>query len=416
MATGGHSGRRPDAGRRRPRDRRATILRVATEAFVRNGYHGTSMADIAGEVGISSTALYRHFRSKQDLLGRCLLAGLDAVLLRVETAAQVGDAGDPVFAEMVSACLELRGLPRLWQLEVRSLTAADRSAVLVRAVRLSGPLRRAVAARRPDLNPPEVEFLAWCVFSIATSPSYHRIRLSEAVFAELLETLIQRVVEAELASTARRSVAQRGARTAGAEVEELDRVVRPERIVRAAARLFNTYGYAAVGIEDIGAAVGVSGPALYHHFSGKADVLNEIVHRNDQWIKLYTSRAVAEADSPRDALQRLMRYFAQFAVAEPDVLGTTFSEAEHLPPEQARRYLRAHRDGIVRWARMLQVVRPDLPLDVARAQIQAMTSMIIDAVRNPRLTWRPDLVTRLAELGDRVVFAAPDIDRHSTTA
>ena len=45
----------------------------------------------------------------------------------------------------------------------------------------------------------------------------------------------------------------------------------------AAATLFAERGYAGVTIEDLGAAVGVSGPAVYRHFPGKAAVLAAIL-------------------------------------------------------------------------------------------------------------------------------------------
>ena len=44
---------------------------------------------------------------------------------------------------------------------------------------------------------------------------------------------------------------------------------RSDQILQAAARLFAERGYGATGIDDIGAEVGVSGPAIYWHFPGK---------------------------------------------------------------------------------------------------------------------------------------------------
>ncbi|TSD99944.1 TetR family transcriptional regulator [Skermania sp. ID1734] len=383
--------------RRRPRDRRETIVRVATAAFAEHGYHAASMAGIATEVGISSTALYRHFRNKQDLLGQCLLTGLDTALSRLSAARS---AGDSVLHELTVTCLELRGLPRLWQLEVRNLSPADRVSVLTRVVRLCRLLRESIAAQRPDLDAADVELLAWCVLSVAVSPSYHRVQLAQRTFVELLDGIIASVVDAAMSGEPDGVSSRR--RTADAGMV-MDSVLRPERMVSAAARLFNSYGYAAVGIEDIGAAVGVSGPALYHHFASKADMLNEIIERNDQWIKLYISRALTESDTASDALRQLTRYFVNFAADEPDVVGTSLSEAGHLPAEQAARYQQAHREGIKRWARMLVAVRPELSLDLGRAQVQALTSVVIDAVRNPRLAARPDLRTSLIEVCDQIL-------------
>ena len=43
------------------------ILETALNLFAREGYAGTSMADIAGELGITKGALYRHYAGKRDI-------------------------------------------------------------------------------------------------------------------------------------------------------------------------------------------------------------------------------------------------------------------------------------------------------------------------------------------------------------
>ena len=46
---------------------REKILETALTLFAREGYAGTSMADIAGELGITKGALYRHYAGKRDI-------------------------------------------------------------------------------------------------------------------------------------------------------------------------------------------------------------------------------------------------------------------------------------------------------------------------------------------------------------
>ena len=48
--------------------RRGEILQAADAIFVREGYHGATIRRIAREVGLSSTALYMHFRDKSEIL------------------------------------------------------------------------------------------------------------------------------------------------------------------------------------------------------------------------------------------------------------------------------------------------------------------------------------------------------------
>lgn len=50
-----------------------------------------------------------------------------------------------------------------------------------------------------------------------------------------------------------------------------------ERILEAALTLFSEKGYDGVGVDQIAQAVGIKGPALYKHFSGKEDVLDTLI-------------------------------------------------------------------------------------------------------------------------------------------
>jgi len=48
--------------------RRAEILAAAERIFLTHGYEGATIRKIAEEVGVSSTALYMHFRDKSEIL------------------------------------------------------------------------------------------------------------------------------------------------------------------------------------------------------------------------------------------------------------------------------------------------------------------------------------------------------------
>jgi AcrR family transcriptional regulator len=64
--------------------------------------------------------------------------------------------------------------------------------------------------------------------------------------------------------------------------------MRREQILGAAALLFRRRGYSGVGIDDIGTAVGMTGPAIYRYFPGKQALLQEVI-----------SAYLAELDSER---------------------------------------------------------------------------------------------------------------------
>ena len=51
-------------------DTKERILETALELFAQNGYPGTSMNDIAAQLGITKAALYKHYAGKQEILER----------------------------------------------------------------------------------------------------------------------------------------------------------------------------------------------------------------------------------------------------------------------------------------------------------------------------------------------------------
>lgn len=85
----------PRARRGRPGYDQQQILEIAVATFIESGYDATSVSALAERLGLSKSALYHHFASKEQLLSRALdeaLGGLEGVLR--EPAALTGTAGD----------------------------------------------------------------------------------------------------------------------------------------------------------------------------------------------------------------------------------------------------------------------------------------------------------------------------------
>lgn len=81
----------PAPRRGRPGYDQQTVLRAAIDLFNRQGYDGTSMADLAAELGFSKSAIYHHVPSKQHLLEQALDEALDG-LTRVLDEPRTGTA------------------------------------------------------------------------------------------------------------------------------------------------------------------------------------------------------------------------------------------------------------------------------------------------------------------------------------
>lgn len=83
----------PTVGTARRRQAAATegaFIAAATALFARRGYHGTSIADLAAELGLTTASLYYHVSGKQELLMRVLSNGITPYLNRLEAIVAAG--------------------------------------------------------------------------------------------------------------------------------------------------------------------------------------------------------------------------------------------------------------------------------------------------------------------------------------
>src|SRR5699024_10071091 len=91
---------------------------------------------------------------------------------------------------------------------------------------------------------------------------------------------------------------------------------RRSAILTAAAELFAERGVRGVTIEDLGRAVGTTGPALYRHFSGKEALLGEVLVEVSARLAHRGEEVVSRAENAREALDLLLREHIAFALDE----------------------------------------------------------------------------------------------------
>lgn len=74
-------------GQTRSARKRAAIMAAATEAFMEEGYSGTSMDDVARIAAVSKQTVYKHFADKETLFTEMVLATTDRVDSMVDLVA-----------------------------------------------------------------------------------------------------------------------------------------------------------------------------------------------------------------------------------------------------------------------------------------------------------------------------------------
>src|SRR5215204_1289353 len=115
---------------------------------------------------------------------------------------------------------------------------------------------------------------------------------------------------------------------------------RRSQLIAAAERLVAERGYLAVRLEDIGAAAGVTGPAIYRHFPNKEALLVELLVGISTRLLAGATDVVAETDDPAVALDRLIDFHLDFVFTEPDLIRIQDRDLAHLPVAAKRQVRR----------------------------------------------------------------------------
>ncbi|AFM18271.1 transcriptional regulator [Mycolicibacterium chubuense NBB4] len=144
---------------------------------------------------------------------------------------------------------------------------------------------------------------------------------------------------------------------------------RREQLIAAAEKLMAEHGYLAVRLEDIGAAAGVSGPAIYRHFPNKEALLAELLVGISARLLAGASDVVARTDDADAALEGLIDFHLDFAFGESDLIRIQDRDLGSLPPAAKRQVRRAQRQYVEIWVDVLR--RRDPALSEAAARLMA---------------------------------------------
>src|SRR6187402_2291471 len=106
----------------------------------------------------------------------------------------------------------------------------------------------------------------------------------------------------------------------------LSRDDRMEQTLEAAHGLFAARGYAAVTMDEIAAAIGVTKPLLYNYFGNKERLYIACMERSGEALAATILETVGDANSPTDALNEGLRAFFAFLDADRDAWAVLFDE------------------------------------------------------------------------------------------
>lgn len=163
---------------------------------------------------------------------------------------------------------------------------------------------------------------------------------------------------------------------------------RREQILDRAAELFAERGFHGVSVDDVGAACGISGPALYRHFAAKDAMLAEMLVDISERLLAEARVRVGAAGGAEQALAALVDWHVDFAITHQALIVVQDRDWSSLTPTARDRVRHLQGAYIQLWVDQLVAVRDGLERRRAQAQVQAVFGLLNSTPRSSRLPER----------------------------
>lgn len=179
-------------------------------------------------------------------------------------------------------------------------------------------------------------------------------------------------------------------------------VPRRDQLLHAAAALFAERGFHDVGIDDIGAAAGISGPGVYRHFASKQALLESLCD-TAMTRMLEGARSISSAhDDPHAQLEALVDLHVLFAVEERALISVWVREMRALSDDVRRSLRRRMRAYEQPWLAVLRQLRDDLDA----AEVAVVTGSTLAMLNATAFTTPAVPPEQLARLLKRMALSA----------
>jgi len=193
---------RPSASGLLPRARREAILAAATKLFYERGYQAVTMDEIGAAAGITSTAVYKYFESKPDLLSATiarasepLQLGLSRALAAASTPAEGLHNALDAYVDFAMVHHDLVGI---LVSEVTNLPALQRHGVRRAQHDYVAEWVRLLTDSRPDLDATQARYLVQAVLTVVNDATRTEHLLARPALSEELRLVGRRLLDVEL--------------------------------------------------------------------------------------------------------------------------------------------------------------------------------------------------------------------------
>ena len=184
--------------------------------------------------------------------------------------------------------------------------------------------------------------------------------------------------------------------TDSATSRSLAKAERRATLLEAAARLFADRGFDGVSMEDLGAAAGISGPAIYRHFDGKQAVLGAVLLDVSAGLHAGGDAAVREHPDAADALRALIAAHTRFALENADTIRVQDRDLDSLTEADRHEVRRMQREYVESWVGVLGRLHPDEDAAALRVRAHATFGLLNSTPHSGRGSATGRILERMA--------------------
>ncbi|MGE2836858.1 TetR/AcrR family transcriptional regulator [Mycobacterium sp. SMC-4] len=387
------------------------VARAAAHLFQEFGYQNVSIDRIGSAVGLTGPAVYRHFKGKHDILVHALMSQVK-LLEQLHTLAdeEATTAHEQVQLLIAGLCdLTANGNEAtLWRRERRHLGPDELELFRGYFTANHDLIAAKIAQLRPEAGARKADLLGFAVLAMFSNTPNIRGNLSAERLQELQAAMAWGLIDCELPDAAPDEAP-------AAPLPDRQPAGRRERIIDAAARLFNERGFYDVRIDDIAKASDMSTATLYQHMSGKTEVLRAVLERGAEGLLYVTADVLAYATTPEQVLNALISSYIQQALGVYGrIMQILASDLLYLPEDEQVALRNAQREYVAEWVEAIMALSDRLTAADARALAQAAIAVVTDVSQDPRLRQRPGLADELATVV-RAMVLPPDLTSAAVT-
>jgi AcrR family transcriptional regulator len=268
--------------------KREAILEAAVKLFNARGLMGTTLADVAHSVGLTTTSVTYYFRRKEDLAGACVARAIEHVGQFLDLAAKAPSPPErlrrfvDLYVEYLAESAVGTKPPIISLWELRALTgpgaelATQSVAALFRQIRLwfSDPAG-------PVLSRTEQNARAFLVFASLFYAKEWIARYDVEDYTRVAEALSDVLVKGIKGDGAVWAPSAYPPAPPPSSVLEVSR----DAFLRATTELVNEHGYRGASVDKISAKLLVTKGSFYHHNETKDDLVMQCFERSFEVIR-----------------------------------------------------------------------------------------------------------------------------------